>query len=440
MPAAVGWATDDNVAMAQPAVTARWSRGRAIALSSAAVIALTSLQLARQPGTRSWQSIWAEDGAVYGREALGLPLWRTLFRGYGGYVQLVPRLLASLVGVVGVSGVAILFAVSSALVTAVLALFVFRCTADWIDDVGLRAVVAAMTALVPIAYFETNNNIANLGWPLLVASCWAIVSRRRAPVDTGLRAGVLVATALSTTVAALLAPAALLLAVRRRRRSEWIVVSCFSLALALQLVLDRTAQASPSTHDSASAGDLFQVFGVRVIGGLVVGERWLYDAWRAWHYGVVLVAAVVLAALALACRRAGPDRWWLAAASLVMAFAVFAAPVWVRGSTGLRLRDSGLTPAGARYFVAPVVLLVGGVAVLVDGSGRAWLRRLVVVHAVVVVVVGFQLANLRSISTPWDQVVRHAQEECRAKPGDALERLAISPPNWVMPVTCAHVG
>jgi hypothetical protein len=215
-------------------------------------------------------------------------------------------------------------------------------------------------------------------------------------------------------------------------------VSCFSLALAVQLVLDRTAQASPPTHASASVGDLFQVFGVRVIGDAVVGERWLYDAWRAWHYGIVVVAIVVLAAVALACRRAGRDRWCLAIGALVMAFALFAAPVWVRGTTGLRLPDSGLTPAGARYFVAPVVLLVGGVAVLVDGSGRAWLRRLVVVHSIVLIVVGFQIANLRSISTPWDTVVRQAQAECRTQPGDAVERLAISPPQWVMPITCTH--
>ena len=439
VPAVAGSATDDGVTMAD-SVTVRWSRSRAIAMGSAAVVALTSLQLARQPGTPSWRSIWAEDGAVYGREAFGLPIWRTLFRGYGGYVQFVPRLLASIVGVAGVSRAASLFAVSGAAVTALLALFVFRSTASWIDDVGLRVVVSAMTALVPIAYFETTANISNLGWPLLVASAWAIVSRRCAPIDTGLRAGVLVATALSTTVAALLAPAALVSAIRRRRRSEWVVMSCFALALAVQLVLDRSAAASPSTHDSASVGDLFQVFSVRVMASMVMGERWLYDAWRAWHYGVVLVAIVALVAIALACRRAGRDRWCLAAGSLVTAFALFAAPVWVRGSTGLRLPEAGLTAAGARYFVAPIALLVGGVAVLVDGSGRAWLRRVVVAHSIVLIVVGFQISNLRSVSRPWDAVVQQAQGECRAKSSDALERLPISPPHWVMAITCSRVS
>ena len=109
VPAVAGSATDDGVTMAD-SVTVRWSRSRAIAMGSAAVVALTSLQLARQPGTPSWRSIWAEDGAVYGREAFGLPIWRTLFRGYGGYVQFVPRLLASIVGVAGVSRAASLFA------------------------------------------------------------------------------------------------------------------------------------------------------------------------------------------------------------------------------------------------------------------------------------------------------------------------------------------
>ena len=414
----------------------RWSRARLGLLGAASVIALTSLQLVRQSGTPSWESVWAEDGAVYGREAIAVPLWRTFFRGYGGYVQLVPRLIASLARVVGVDGIAAAFACGAALLTAVLAVFVFRCTAGWIDDVWLRGVVAAMSALVPVAYVEASTNIANLGWPLLVAASWAIVSRQRQTTDTVLRAVVLAATALSTTVAALLAPAAFLVAMRRRERREWIVFGSFAVALALQLVLDRTAQASPPYHLTSSVGDLLEVFGVRVIGGTVIGERWIGAAWDAWHYGVAAVGIGALVAVGIVCRGAGRDRWALSLAALVAAFAMFAVPVWIRGSEAMRLHDSGLRPDGARYLVAPAVLMVSAIVVLVDGARKAWLRWLVVAHAIVLIAVSFQVANPRSRSTSWDMVVDRARVECQAETGDTTVRLAVTPPPLVLPVRC----
>lgn len=424
---------------AQPAGAAASSRSRGIALVTVAVIALTGLQLLRQPGTRSWQSIWAEDGAVYGREAFALPVWRTLFRGYGGYVQVVPRLLASPIRLIGVSGAAALFAVSASLVTALLAVFVFRCTAGWIDDVWLRLVVAAMTAVAPIASVETTANLANLGWPLLIACAWACVSRRTQTLDTVLRTVVVVATALSTTLAALLVPGALAIAIRRRQRRDWIVFVAFSLALALQLALDRSAEPAPRYGVTSTVGDLFEVFGVRVLGGAVIGERWLQDAWKAWHYGIVAIAVAVFVGIAVACRRAHRDRWILAAAGLLTAVVVFAVPVWIRGSAPMRLHAAGLRIEGSRYLVVPIALLVSAAAVLVDGAGRTWLRRLVVLHAVVLIAAGFQMSNIRSAARPWNEEVQRARVECRTQAADKVVRLAVSPAGLVMPVRCSRL-
>ncbi|MEY2434909.1 MAG: hypothetical protein QOC92_4634, partial [Acidimicrobiaceae bacterium] len=216
-----------------------WAKARTAVLALVAVIALTALELARQPGTRSWQSMWAEDGTVYGTDAFALSLPSTILRGYAGYVQVVPRVLALAVPAVPVTRVAAVFAFEASLVTALLAVSVYRCSEGWIDHRGLRTVVAAMTALVPIAYLETSTNIANLGWPLLVASGWALVSRRDQLVDTVLRIVVVVATALSTTLAALFWPAAVAVAVRRRQRRDWAVFAALSVGLGLQFVLDR---------------------------------------------------------------------------------------------------------------------------------------------------------------------------------------------------------
>src|SRR5207248_3407997 len=109
-----------------------------------------------------------------------------------------------------------------------------------------------------------------------------------------------------------------------------------------------------------------------------------------------------LVGVAFACRRAGRDRWALVGAALVVAFALFAVPVWIRGSAVMRLQESGLRPDGSRYLVAPTVVVISSVAVLVDGARRSWLRTLLVAHSIMVIVVAFQLANPRSTAIEWD--------------------------------------
>ncbi len=147
-------------------------RGRGAAVVAAAVIAMAGAQLVRQSGARTWNTVWAEDGTIYASEAYAHPALSTLLRGYAGYVQFVPRLIALGVRPLAVAWVAPYFAVVTAFVTALLALFVYRSTKGWVESPWLRASVMFMTAIAPVIYFEVNANIANLGWPLLFASYW----------------------------------------------------------------------------------------------------------------------------------------------------------------------------------------------------------------------------------------------------------------------------
>jgi hypothetical protein len=39
-------------------------RGRGVAVVAASVIAMVGLQVVRQPGARSWNTVWAEDERV----------------------------------------------------------------------------------------------------------------------------------------------------------------------------------------------------------------------------------------------------------------------------------------------------------------------------------------------------------------------------------------
>ncbi|HXW34533.1 MAG TPA: hypothetical protein VEJ87_08130, partial [Acidimicrobiales bacterium] len=65
----------------------RWA---GVLLMASAII----LPLFRLRGTPSWQTVWAEDSTIYTHQAVFYGSFHSLFRGYNGYLQLPPRLLA----------------------------------------------------------------------------------------------------------------------------------------------------------------------------------------------------------------------------------------------------------------------------------------------------------------------------------------------------------
>jgi len=418
-------------------------RRRRVPRFTAAAVAtatLCVLQLLRQAGTPSWQTIWAEDGSVYSTDALNLSAVDTLFRGYAGYVQFLPRVLALAVIGLPIRRLSVALAIAASLCCALLAVFVFRCTERWIDATALRVLVTAMVALVPVGAYETTANIANLGWPLLVATFWAIVSRQGSARDTALRTVVVSVTALTTTVAVVLAPLAFGVAWLRRTRRDRIVAAAFGGSLAVQLLLDRSAGASPPSPPS-SWTDLPEVFGVRVLGSMVYGERWLPTAWTATHLFLIPLTLLVLAlVVGLSIRNAPADRRWFGLVSLTLSFALFAVPVWIRGTGFMHLGGDVLNRNAPRYVVAPIVVAISGLLVVVDASGRRWLKWMVAVHGIVLLAICLRMPSSRSNATPWTAEVQFAGQQCRTQPTPPSVRLGISPtPPWTVDVPCARL-
>jgi hypothetical protein len=398
------------------------------------------LQLLRQAGTPSWQSIWAEDGSVYATDALNMSPAATLFRGYAGYVQFLPRVLALSVRLVPVRRASVVLAVLASLCCALLALFVYRSTERWIDSTALRLVAAATVALLPASYLETTANIANLGWPLLVATFWAILSRHESMTDTGLRCVVVALTALSTTVAVLLAPLALGAAWYRRRRRDWAVAAAFGVALAVQLALDRSAGPSPPRSPNSTA-DIPEVFGVRVLGSIAFGERWLGTVWSSLHFWLIPLAILLISIVVLrAARDASRERRWFAVAGLGFAFVLFAVPVWMRGTGFMHLSGESLNINAPRYVIAPTAVAFSALLVVVDATRRRWLRYVVVAQAAFVMAICFRMPSVRSDAEPWGAEVDRAAQQCRDQPTLTLVRLPISPgPPWTVVVPCERV-
>jgi hypothetical protein len=335
------------------------------------------------------------------------------------------------------------FATSSALVYALLALFVERSMYGWVRSPWLRWLVAVMSVLAPVAFLELNANIANLTWPLTFAAFWAMASRRTGSIDVGLRAGVVALAALSTPAPAVLLPWGAAIAIARRHRDDFIVLGTTVVALALQGIAMLATSPLPST-DSAIT-DLPTEYGVRVGASFVFGERWLGQLWR--HLGslglmtVVAVGIIVALIASTLPWRISSERRWFAAGSIALSLAMFAVPVWARGTGGFVLVVGGeFNAVGSRHAFLPLLLLLSAIAVLADGSDlRRWLIPTLTVHSVVLMILCFNLSSARSGGPGWAAAVRSAEQRCRESPGLATVAVPItpdSPPGWVTTVPC----
>jgi hypothetical protein len=417
-------------------------RRRAIALGTAFVIAVVVAALVRQPGHRTWDTVWAEDGAIYASDAYSHGPLSDLLRGYAGYAQLVPRIIALGVRALPVRDAAAYLAMSAALVSALLALFVERSMYGWVRSAWLRWLVAATSVLAPTVFFELNANIANLGWPLLFASFWAMASRRTGAIDVGLRATVVGLTALTTPVAAVLMPWAVAFAVVRRRRDDIVVLGTTVVALAVQWLAIRATSPGPSI--GSTVRDLPTEYGVRVGASFVFGERWLGGLWlRLGGLLVVVAMLTIFATIALTLPwRIARERRWFTAGAIASSLATFAVPVWVRGTEQMRLVADEFSATGSRYVVVPLLMLLSAIVVLVDGSDlRRRLIPVLTIHGAALMIVCFGMVNLRSGGPGWDAAVQTAQRTCRQSPELASVGIPITPGglSWVTTVPCSRL-
>jgi hypothetical protein len=419
----------------------RWAR---VPLAGTLFALAVLLPLLRQQDVPNWRTIWAEDGAIYlngvAYDGLG-----ALFRGNDGYLQFVPRLLMAPAELVPMHLVSVYIAWTAAIVTAVLAAFVFRSTRGWIQTVPLRLLVAAFYVLAPAAGWETSGNFTNVIWPLLAAVPWALVSRRDGWFDIMLRVGVVVLAALSHPLTLMFVPLALLISWRRRGVGAIVVTASLTAALVAQAGFMLVA---PERHEatSNSLGELYTTVSVNTLGSLLAGDRHLDDLWL--RFGVTLgIVATFLTALVFFVLLARASRRSRQMALMLVIYAALVAcgPLWSNGtSRTVPVEGRTLVPI-QRYVTVPVMFLVGAAAVLVDPIDRTRRRPearigrpLLLAHSAFVVVAGFSVVNPASAGPSWQNEVERGRQECRA--GAEEVGLDISPGSWFVVLPCDELS
>jgi hypothetical protein len=356
-------------APAEPAPRAGLARW-AFLLVQVAVVALGALaMLARIGGRPAWDSVWAEDPGIYLPAAIAHP-WH-LLQSYGGYLQLVPRLIGQIAALVPIRYASVAFAVGGALVASACGLFAYHASAGQVSSRWFRALLGLSVVLLPVAQLEIADNGVNTIWYLLVALFWAALWRPRTGAGATVAAVVAFAAAASSSLALLFAPlfAARAIVVPRRLR-EHTSTAGWAFGCVLQVLVILTSHLSRLRPHNPVNAVLYYAHEV-----LLPALGWHLS----WHMrdivgltgATALVGGLIVVVLACAVvTQPGRCRVFVvtAVATGLVLTAVTAALAW--GGPGQRVTIR--MEHGARYSTLPILLLDAALIVAADAYARRW--------------------------------------------------------------------
>jgi len=361
---------------------ARW----AFLLAQAALVVLgAAVMLARFPGRPAWQSVWAEDPGIYLPWALGHP-WH-LLQAYGGYLQLMPRLIGQIAALVPIRQASVVFAAGGALVASACGLFAYHASAGQVSSRWLRVLVGLSVLLLPVAQLEIADNGVNTIWYLLVALFWAALWRPRTWGGAAAAAVVAFAAATSTSLALLFVPlfAARMIAVPRRFR-EHAATTGWALGCVLQLAVIVTSHLSRLRPHHPVNAVLYYAHEV-LLPALGWHFSWQLRDLLGLTGASALAGGLILVVLAAAAvTQPGRCRVFVLTAVLTgLLFTAFtSAFAW--GGPGQRVWVT--FEHGARYSTVPILLLDAALIVAADAyAGRWWPRPRAVVAVAALVAV-----------------------------------------------------
>ena len=342
-----------------------------VAIQVAAVCVGTVVLLLRIPRIPAWDSLYAEDQGVYLFDALAHP-WHLLVP-YGGYEELVPRLIGQLISYLPLVDAAVPFALAGAGIAALCALFIYHAMDGWIRSPWLRALIGAALILLPLAPIEPADSTVGCPWYALTALFFGLLWRPKNWAGMTAAALVAFAAASSEILVLIYAPLVLLRVVALPRWREQAVTAGWLAGLLVQvaMVLESYAQHTQRVTTLASPirafGFYFHNVALRAFGWRV-SVRLVEIA--GLNGATLIVCAILVAVFGLALVTGSRQVRVFVAVALITGFVqtIFAATVTRYVSAqhySYNFED------GSRYSVMPIMAMTAAVVVAVG----TYLRR-----------------------------------------------------------------
>jgi hypothetical protein len=415
-----------------PAVSPPRSAGRRLLIVMVQVAAVgvgAVLLLERISGLPSWDTIYGEDYWEFGTQALQQP-WH-VFSAFGGYEELLPRVIAQLATYLPLVQESRWNAACGAVIAAGCGLFVFHASAGHIRSMPLRALLGAAIVLMPIATMEIADSAVGAPWYLMLATFWALLWRPRTRAGLAIAALVAFAASSSEVVSLLFIPlvAARLIAVRRPR--EHAVIAGWLAGCLVQVPAVLATYFSGQSRLNRQTGTLYHSLAFYAHDTVLPALGW-HVAWRlqavAGKNGATAIVAVILAVILGAILVTQPrNRPFVVTCVLTgFFFSIFETTLTPHVAT---YPVAFTLESGSRYSVLPIFLLVAAVVAGVDyyvlrqrEDGRRLpetsLRPTIAVTALVAVlalswVVDFRNPGFRSYANwNWGQIAAKWENAC----------------------------
>jgi hypothetical protein len=347
-----------------------------VAIEMLAVLVAAVAMLLRSAPLPAWDVVYAEDNGVFLVGALAHP-W-DLLAPFGGYLELVPRILGQIVSLLPLWDAARVYALFGALIAAVCALFTYHASEGYIRSPWLRGMLGAALILLPLAPIEMIDSGVDSPWYLLPTAFWAVMWRPR--TRSGMLAAALMAFAAmsSEIVTIIFLPLLVIRVIALPRWREHAATIGFLAGLLVQLgaILPTYARHAQRLkrfgRPLASVKFYFHAFVLRSVG-------WHLSWWLQRPLGLnaatAVVGAFLLAVLAWVLITGDRQVRVFAVLSTVIGFVEVFIVASVPGPPGGGwVARHFATPAfqpGSRYEAVPVMLLDAMVIVAVD----AFIRR-----------------------------------------------------------------
>ena len=425
-----------------------WIRcGMSAAVQIAAVGIASVAMLWRVPGRPAWHTIFGDDYFWFLAQAIQHP-WH--WGQYGGYVQVLPRLIAQVVSYLPLTDASLAFALAGVVVAACGALVIFHASAGHIESVKLRALLAVALVLLPIAPMELIGSGVETSWYLLPVLFWAMLWRPRTRPAMGVAAAVGFLTMASNILAVLLAPllVARLYALRRPREhavtAGWLAGCLVQAAYVITAALHGQSRLD---HSLTPFRQSLAFYGHAV---LAPSLGWHTSWWLrsfAGADGAAAIAAVLLAVSfgLILITQPGARLFVVTAVATGFLFSVVSVTINPAPAIDLMLPTRA---DGTRYTVMAGFLIVSALIVGADHALRsrardrrrrgAGLRSVTAVTALVVFLaatwaVDFRYTGLRATSAwTWAPIAAKWERDCaHSRTGEINETVYYRP--WTFP-------
>jgi hypothetical protein len=384
----------------------------------------------RRPDAVFHAQFWAEDGRIIYADAYNLGWWTAIFRGYDGYFDLFPRLIASLTLLVPLSLAPIMVNLIAIFVQAApVNLLLMARSAGW-GTLACRLTLAGVYLALP-NHADVDYGITNAQWLLAMSAFLVLVasqadSKRHKATDLF----VLVVSGLSGPFCIFLLPIAVFLSRGRNASWRWaptaVLAACSLIQFWCLLVVDPTGR--PNRPLGAGLILFLRILGGQIYLGTLIGKNGLAGVANATVIALLICAAIAGTALLAICfLRSGIEMRLLFLFSAMVLAASLISPA-TDPPHGLTRWQHVAGVQGIRYWFFPTLACAWSIVWALYGRIKS-LQALAIVLACVMIlgiVHDWRLPALKDL-----EFTRYARSFEAAPAGTAV-RIPVNPEGWSM--------